>query len=126
MAASGRSAPAGRLGLLAEAVRHLERTKPRTAPLPPPRRPVRAQNRKNMSFTNEEVRQIDRNNRILLNKIVAQQRRPPARPSPQPGGGKGRGGQDQIRRENMVRVGKWSVMPPGPTLLICGVWDTFC
>ncbi|KAF0294746.1 Cilia- and flagella-associated protein 97 [Amphibalanus amphitrite] len=115
-AGSGRSAPGGRLGLLAEAVRHLERTKLRTAP-PPPRRPVRPPHRKNMSFTNEEVREIDRNNRILLNKIVAQQRRPPARPSPVPGGGKSRGTQDQIRRENMILLRKIRTARPSRSVI---------
>ncbi|XP_037070994.1 cilia- and flagella-associated protein 97-like [Pollicipes pollicipes] len=60
-----------------------------------------------MSFSNDEVRQIDRHNRILLNKIVAQQRRPMARPTAAGGGAPRRTSQaDQIRRDNLILLQK--------------------
>ncbi|XP_075544205.1 uncharacterized protein LOC142578652 isoform X1 [Dermacentor variabilis] len=64
------------LQLLVDAIRRLEAHQCEQGQANRARKEPRAKGRKNMSFSNEEVQRIDRENQRLLKRILAQQNRP--------------------------------------------------
>lgn len=64
------------LQLLVDAIRRLEAHQCEQGQTSRARKEPRAKGRKNMSFSNEEVQRIDRENQRLLKRILAQQNRP--------------------------------------------------